>query len=101
VEQPDEIIHQPIRLKIMSALKALPEGERVEFVRMRGLVKATDGTLGKHISVLEAAAYILVEKDFHFRKPRTRISLTQSGRRAFEDYVRYLKDVLENGPGAD
>lgn len=95
MEQPDEVIHQPLRLKILAALKALPDGERLEFVRLKAIVKATEGNLGAHIGTLENAGYIKVEKDFHNNRPRTRVSLTRSGRRNFQDYVDYLRELLE------
>ena len=89
------IIHQPVRLKIMSALKALPPGEQLEFVRLRKLVEATEGNLGAHIQTLEEAGYVAVEKDFADNRPRTRVKLSKDGRRAFEDYVAYLRVILE------
>ena len=95
MEQPDEIIHQPLRLKIMAALRALPEGERLEFVRLRAITAATEGNLGAHISTLEKAGYVKVEKDFHNNRPRTRVSMTKQGRRSFQAYVEYLKDILD------
>jgi DNA-binding MarR family transcriptional regulator len=91
----DAIIHQPVRLKIMAALKALPASEQIEFVRLRKLVDATEGNLGAHIQTLEQAGYIAVEKDFADNKPRTSIRLTKQGRRAFEDYVAYLRGILD------
>jgi DNA-binding MarR family transcriptional regulator len=94
VDQPDEIIHQPLRLKIMAALRALPEADRIEFVRLRAIVNATEGNLGAHISTLEKAGYVKVEKDFHNNRPRTRVSMTKQGRRSFQAYVDYLKDIL-------
>jgi DNA-binding MarR family transcriptional regulator len=93
-EQPDALIHQPMRLKIMAALKALPGAEQIEFVRLRKIVDATEGNLGAHIQTLEQAGYIAVEKDFAQNRPRTRVKLTKSGRRAFEDYVGYLRDLI-------
>jgi DNA-binding MarR family transcriptional regulator len=99
VEQPDAVIHQALRLKIMAALKALPRGERLEFVRLRAIVNATEGNLGAHIGTLEGAGYIKVEKDFNGKKPRTRVSLTDAGRRAFGHYVAYLRAILD-GDGA-
>ena len=93
-EQPDALIHQPMRLKIMAALKALPSAEQIEFVRLRKIVDATEGNLGAHIQTLEQAGYITVEKDFAQNRPRTRIKLTKTGRRAFEDYVGYLRDLI-------
>jgi DNA-binding MarR family transcriptional regulator len=94
MEQPDPIIHQPVRLRIMAALTGLPHGERIEFVRLKALVQATEGNLGAHIGTLENTGYILVEKDFNGRKPRTRISLTNTGRRAFAQYVGFLRTIL-------
>ncbi len=89
------IIHQPVRLRIMSALKALPPGEQLEFVRLKKLVEATEGNLGAHIQMLEEAGYIAVEKDFADNRPRTRVKLSKDGRRAFEDYVAYLRGIIE------
>ena len=88
------IIHQPVRLKIMSALKALPNGEMLEFVRLKKIVEATEGNLGAHIQTLEEAGYVAVEKDFADNRPRTRVKLTREGRRAFDEYVHFLKDIL-------
>lgn len=95
MEQPDAIIHQPVRLKIMAALKPLPSSDPVEFVRLKALVNATEGNLGAHITTLEEAGYVTVEKDFVAKRPRTRIGLTKQGRRAFEDYLDYLRGIIE------
>jgi DNA-binding MarR family transcriptional regulator len=95
MEQPDPIIHQPVRLRIMSALKVLPLGEAIEFVRLKAIVAATEGNLGAHITTLEEAGYAAVEKDFVGKRPRTRIALTKQGRRAFEDYVAYLREIID------
>ena len=94
MDQPDPIIHQPVRLKIMAALKALPQSEMLEFVRLKTLVGATEGNLGAHIQTLENEGYIEVEKDFHAKRPRTRVALSKAGRRAFEDYVDYLREIV-------
>jgi len=93
-DQPDPIIHQPVRLKIMSALKALPDRDLLEFVRLKALSGATEGNLGAHISPLEQAGYIEVQKDFHHNRQRTRAKLTRAGRRAFEDYVAFLRGII-------
>lgn len=94
MEQPDPAIHQPVRLKIMAALKALPPREQLEFTRLRAVVGATDGNLGAHISTLEKADYLEVQKDFAGKKPRTRLRLTKAGRRAFENYIAFLRDLI-------
>lgn len=93
--QLDETIHQPVRLKIMAALKALPKHEAIEFVRLRAIVDATEGNLGAHLATLEKSGYIELAKDFVGKKPRTRIAMTAAGRRAFEHYVDYLRGILD------
>ena len=101
MEQPDPTIHQPIRLKIMAALSAhllilypIPK-DMLEFVRLKSIVGATEGNLGAHIGTLETAGYLTVVKDFNGKKPRTRVALTKTGRRAFEDYISYLREIVE------
>ena len=94
MDQPDDIIHQPMRLKIMTALRSLPD-QKMEFARIKALLDATDGNLGAHLSTLERAAYISVEKDFLGKKPRTRIQLTKTGRRAFEKYVAFMRQIVD------
>lgn len=95
VEQPDSNIHQPLRLKIMAALKVLPPKDLgLDFTRLRALTGATDGNLGAHLASLERAGYIEVAKDFHNRKPRTRARMSAQGRRAFVAYVEYLQELI-------
>lgn len=94
MDQPDPIIHQPARLKIMAALRALPSREQLEFVRLKAIVGMTDGNLGAHIVTIEEAGYLEVEKDFVGKKPRTRVRLTKAGRRAFENYVAFLREIV-------
>ena len=94
MEQPDPTIHQPMRLKIMAALKALPPREQLEFTRLKDIVGATDGNLGAHVTTLEQAGYVEIEKDFAGKKPRTRMRLTKQGRRAFESYVEFLREIV-------
>lgn len=100
MDQPDPAIHQTVRLKILAALKAVPEGEAIEFVRLKAIVGATEGNLGAHIATLESAGYVDVEKDFHGKRPRTRVRLNTKGRRALEDYVGYLRDIIDAPHGA-
>jgi DNA-binding MarR family transcriptional regulator len=90
----DEIIHQPTRLKIMATLNALRGGARLEFTELRTLLNVTDGNLGAHLGTLETAGYVDIEKSFVGKKPRTRVALTRAGRRAFENHVHYLRDIL-------
>ena len=89
------VIHQPVRLKVMSALVALEEGDRVEFTCLRKLLKLTDGNLGAHLVKLEESRYIKIEKTFVERKPRTYIKVTGKGRDAFADHVDALKQIIK------
>jgi DNA-binding MarR family transcriptional regulator len=93
----DNIIHQPSRLQIMSSLAALDPGEQVDFVHLRKILKLTDGNLGAHLTRLEGAAYIKIEKTFIARKPRTFISATGKGRDAFEEHVAAIQKIMQ-GP---
>jgi DNA-binding transcriptional ArsR family regulator len=97
---PDEIIHQQTRLKIMATLNALPDRDRVEFGRLKAILGATDGNLGAHLTTLENAGYISIEKDFVGKKPRTRVAMTRAGRKAFGTHVAYLRDILDGVPPA-
>jgi DNA-binding MarR family transcriptional regulator len=101
MDQPDPTIHQPVRLKIMAALKPLPPGEMLEFMRLKTIAGATEGNLGAHITTLENAGYVNVEKDFAAKRPRTRVALSKAGRRAFEDYVAYLRDIIDETPSSE
>lgn len=97
MEGPDEIIHQSMRLRICATLNALPGGDPLEFNRLKSVLGATDGNLAAHLGALEKAGYVAVQKDFVGKKPRTRVALTRTGRKAFERHVAYLKDLLEGG----
>lgn len=91
----DDTIHQPVRLKIVAALKALPKSEQIEFVRLKEIINATEGNLGAHLTVLEKAGYIEVSKDFKGKRPRTRVAITAAGRRAFRIYVDQLRAIID------
>ena len=101
MDTPDEIIHQSTRLKIMSALSAAGNTGKLEFVELKSLLGTTDGNLGTHLTTLEKAGYVSIDKDFVGKKPRTRATITRRGRRAFEQHVDYLRDVIAglNGTG--
>jgi DNA-binding transcriptional ArsR family regulator len=96
LDEPDEIVHQSTRLRILSTLSALSRGEMLEFTRLKALLKATDGNLGAHIGTLESAGYIKVVKDYDGKKPRTRVAMTAVGRNAFERHVAYLREILRS-----
>ena len=90
----NELIHQPTRLKIMATLNAMRGGTKLEFTELRKLLDVTDGNLGTHLTTLENAGYVEIEKAFVGKKPRTRVSMTRAGRRAFDTHVQYLRDII-------
>lgn len=92
------IIHQPSRLRIMAALVALPVGESLDFVTLKDIAKLTDGNLSSHLSTLEQAGYVSIDKTFEGKKPKTRVWVTSSGREAFSKYVEELEKILNNKP---
>ncbi|MGB8227335.1 MAG: transcriptional regulator [Sedimentisphaerales bacterium] len=95
----DNVIHQPVRLRIMSALVALESGGQMDFVYLRDLLKLTDGNLGAHLTKLEEAGYIKIEKTFESRKPRTFISAADKGRDAFAEHIAALKQIIKDTQG--
>ncbi len=98
MEAPDEIIHQPVRLRVMAALTALAdEEEGIEFSRLKGLTGATDGNLGAHLDHLARAGYVEAAKAFVARRPRTTVKATQAGRAAFARHVAFLKAIIAGG----
>lgn len=96
----DELIHQPVRLRIMSALASLKPGARLEFTYLRDFLGVTDGNLGAHLRKLEQAGYVQPDKAFVDRKPRTYVAATDLGRHAFAGHVSALERVLR-GPSVE
>jgi len=90
----DNIIHQPARLQIMSALVTLRIGGSLDFIYLRKLLNLTDGNLGAHLAKLEEAGYVKVKKTFVARKPRTFIIVTGKGRDAFEEHIAALRQII-------
>ena len=91
----NEIIHQPVRLRIMAALVALEPGSEVDFTYLRELLDVTDGNLGAHLRKLEEAGYIAITKAFVDRKPRTYVAVTATGRDVFRAHVSALEEILK------
>ncbi|MCW5680977.1 MAG: transcriptional regulator [Xanthobacteraceae bacterium] len=92
----DDVIHQPLRLKIMAALNALPKGKGLEFSHLKKLTGATDGNLGAHIETLSKANYVAVTKAFVGKKPQTTVTASVAGRAAFAKHVAALRQIIES-----
>ncbi len=87
----DRLIHERARLGIISALAA---NDSLTFNDLKRLLKATDGNLSVHARKLEDAGYISCKKSFEGRMPRTDYRLTSAGRRALEQYLRDMEEVI-------
>ncbi|MDB6129410.1 MAG: hypothetical protein JWM04_517 [Verrucomicrobiales bacterium] len=94
----NEIIHQPVRLRIMSALTSLKSDEEIDFSSLAKMLEVTDGNLGAHLLKLEEAGYTVVSKTFVDRKPRTYLKASNKGRAAFDDHVEALRQILGKQP---
>src|ERR1700733_7973878 len=90
----DDIIHQPLRLKIMAALNALPAGAGLEFSRLKKLTGATDGNLGAHIEKRGKAGFGGGDKAFGGKGPQPRVTATAGGRGAFARHVATLQEII-------
>jgi len=91
----DRLIHEPARLMLMALLYVV---ESADFTFLMAQTGLSWGNLSSHMSKLEAAGYIEVEKDFVDRRPRTMLKLTGKGPQAFRDYRQIMKDVLDDLP---
>ena len=91
----DQLIHQPVRLRIMAVLAGLAADAQLDFVYLRNLLTVTDGNLGAHLVRLEEARYIRIKKTFIKRKPRTFVAITGRGRDAFASHCKALQDILQ------
>jgi len=88
----DRIIHEPARMVIVAILYAVESADFLYLLNETGLTK---GNLSSHLSKLESADYIEIEKSFVGKIPRTLCRLTDQGRSAFEAYQSQLKAVMK------
>jgi DNA-binding transcriptional ArsR family regulator len=88
----DRLIHERLRLGIVSALAA---NESLTFNELKSLMQTTDGNLSVHARKLEEAGYVSCHKSFEGRVPRTEFALTASGRRALERYLGHMEAIIK------
>ena len=84
----DRVVHEPARLAILTALAACQSAEFLFLQRLTGLTK---GNLSSHLSRLEAADLISIDKDFVGKTPRTRLRITAEGQRRIDNHWRQLE----------
>lgn len=87
----DNLIHERIRLGIVSALAA---NNSLTFSELKDLLKTTDGNVSVHARKLEDAEYIACTKSFQGRVPKTEYQLTATGRQALEQYLDHMEALI-------
>jgi len=87
----DEVVHQRVRLGILTVAH---QARRVEFGFLQDTLDLTAGNLGQHLSVLEKAGLVHIEKGYEGRRPRTWVNLTPEGGKALRDEIANLKRLI-------
>ena len=95
--QLNEVIHQPVRLRIMAILVAVSTERQVTFSYLKAVLGLTDGNLGAHLHKLEEAGYLTITKTFVRQKPQTYVEVTERGRQVFEEHRAVLQQILGGG----
>ena len=93
----DRVVHEPARLKILAYLSVVKSADFVFLLSRTGL---TYGNLSSHMSKLEEAGYIEVQKEIKDKRPHTMLSLTEQCRAAFENYRQDMLQLLGDDQGA-
>jgi DNA-binding MarR family transcriptional regulator len=92
----DKTIHEPARLLITALLYPL---EEADFLYLLNESQLSKGNLSTHLRTLEVAGYVVIEKGYRGKIPRTVLRLTNEGRQAFEQYRKVLKSISKGLPG--
>lgn len=87
----DDVVHQRVRLGILAVTQ---EARRAEFTFLRETLGLTAGNLSQHLTVLERAGLVDIEKGYEGRRPRTWVSLTKAGAAALRDELAALKALI-------
>jgi DNA-binding MarR family transcriptional regulator len=87
----DDTVHQRVRLGVLALAH---EAREVEFGYLRSTLELTAGNLSQHLTVLEAAGLISIEKGYAGKRPRTWITLTKAGRTALRNEITQLKRLI-------
>ncbi|MCK5853709.1 MAG: transcriptional regulator [Sulfurovaceae bacterium] len=88
----DPLLHQTIRSKLVSLLIS---NDELPFKALKEALSVTDGNLSSHLSKLEKEEYVLIEKKFEGKRPKTVIHITIKGQKAFASYIEALKRFIE------
>jgi len=91
----NKIIHEPARISILTLLSVV---ENADFLFVMNQTGLTQGNLSFHLSKLEAAGYVTVEKTFKNKRPNTILRLSDQGRQEYQSYIGSLREFLDSIP---
>ncbi len=94
----DRVLHEKARLGIVTSLAARADG--LLFTDLKNLCNLTDGNLSRHLTVLQEAGIIDIQKGFRGRRPQTLTRLTDGGRKRYLEYITVLESVLADAVDA-
>jgi DNA-binding MarR family transcriptional regulator len=94
----DRVIHERARLSVLTSLAAHPKG--LVFGTLKQMCGLTDGNLSRHLSVLEEAGLIAIEKGYDQNRPQTVCRITPQGRQRYLDYLKVLEQVVRDAASA-
>lgn len=87
------LLHQSVRSKLMSLLIS---NDELPFKALKELLAVTDGNLSTHLSKLEKEGYVIIEKVFEGKRPKTVVKIAPLGKKAFNAYIETLKQFIED-----
>jgi DNA-binding MarR family transcriptional regulator len=88
----DDVVHQRVRLGILAIAH---QARQVEFGFLRTTLDLTAGNLGQHLTVLEKAGLVHIEKGYEGKRPRTWVTLTPAGQAALREEIAHLKQLIQ------
>lgn len=88
----DPLLHQPVRSKLLSLLIS---NDELPFKALKESLSVTDGNLSSHLSKLEKEEYVIIEKTFEGKRPKTVVHISPKGKQAFAQYIEALKQFIE------
>jgi DNA-binding MarR family transcriptional regulator len=88
----DDVVHQRVRLGILAIAH---QARQVEFGFLQTSLQLTAGNLGQHLTVLEKADLVRIDKGYEGKRPRTWVTLTTAGRAALRDEIIHLKQLIQ------
>ncbi|MEV0623808.1 transcriptional regulator [Nonomuraea sp. NPDC050404] len=95
----DPVIHAQARLRVVAALNVLGDGDEMAFNALKDLLGMTAGNLSVHLTKLEDAGYVRINKTHRGRTPVTYTALTKRGRLAFDEYTKAIRALLDSAGG--